>query len=166
MLQSFFLIVNESMKKARKAKKTFVLLEILIAFALVSISILPFLRFPYATMKKELDLLFEMELQKKGQNCLVEMTQEFLEKKLPSSLFFDEEKQQEPVRHETITIQLGKGIERKFEEKVYVQFEKQKKGADQTLYSLGIIRIDYLPVGKKIGRKLRLETQVVAQKKI
>ena len=127
-------------------KKPFVLLELLIGFALVSISILPFLRFPHLAMKKELELLHEMELEKAVQMELVNLQTEVMQK---CELFSDE------IEKWTVN-------KKKYTLVRSVALEKSKEGQDNMLYSLLDLKISVLQ-GKE--QLLEKKSHLIAKKR-
>ncbi|NGX38576.1 MAG: hypothetical protein K1000chlam2_01750 [Chlamydiae bacterium] len=138
----------------RKFKRTFVLLEILIAFALVSISILPFLRYPYQYMKKEIDILFEMELEQLAQKTLAQ---------LHMALYQEENDLVSPKQSNKIEVTLPRGMKRTYLVKAKVKWKKQKRDKDNNiLRSLVDIKLDYYYQNKN---KLSAIIEVIVTKK-
>lgn len=136
----------------------FVLLEILIAFALVSVSILPFMHYPFEHMRKEIDLLFEMELEKIAQNELVD-TQ--------ISLYKKEINLDGIIKNEEIHVELLKGYRRTYLKNVTITQEKQKLSDDKVMTVMLKIEVKLTPKNKKINdTSFTAETKLVAQKKV
>lgn len=167
MLQFFHLRVNSKSKiESMKKKQTFVLLEIVMAFAIVSIAILPFFRYPYQHMCKEMEILFEMELERHAQNKLAEVYEFFMKREIPDKILFGDQKQKDPYQTNTITIKLGEGFTRNYQEKLFIDWTRQKLSNDRIVYSLNHFKITYSSFQKKKGPVLSVETEAVAQKKI
>jgi len=152
------------MRKLRK--KNFILLELLIAFALVSITILPFIRFPYAQMRKEIDLLFEMQLEKVAQEELADLQVEIFQKKVDSKLFFSKKAQRDkPYQEEEITLSLFSKRKRKYIKQVFLYWERQKKDSDNKTYAFCTIKIKYFYPKNLKSAALIAKTQFIAEKK-
>jgi len=144
-------------------KKTFVLLELLIAFALLSISVLPFIRFPYTHMQKEIDALFTMKLEQEAQEALAKMQRDLYKKKVPTNLLFGEEKQTKiPYAKEKILLTLPTGMQREYEKQVFYFWDKQKSPSDLIKYALITLRVDFIPK-KPRTKKLRAEIQTIVE---
>ncbi len=146
-------------------KKTFVLLEVIIAFALVSIATLPFFRYPFQHMQKELTTLFEMELENFAQNKITKLHEQLLQKKLSQSLIFGDQKQKSPMEINFVNIQLAPNISRTYEEKVFVTWEKQKISNDQKITVLVHFKVQYRKPNKKFII-LEAESESIAQKNL
>jgi hypothetical protein len=146
-------------------KKTFVLLEILIAFALVSVATLPFFRYPYQHMKKELSLFFEIELERVAQNKLCSLQEQLFKKEIAEQLIFGDKAQKKPIETNLITVSLHPDFIHTYEEKVSVTWEKQKLSNDRNLTALVHFKIQYREPGKK-WIVLQVDHDAVAQKKI
>jgi hypothetical protein len=149
----------------KKKKIPFVLLELLIGFALVSTCILPFLRFPYLALKKELELLFQMEFEKKAQIELVHFQADLMSHHIDKDILFD--KKMEPFRQEipSCAIILTHSIKRKVDIVRTVFAEKQKEGKDQKTYSLLNIQIDIYPYKKRIHPITSAKSYLIAETK-
>ncbi len=150
----------------RRKKRTFVLLEVLIAFALLSISILPFLRYPYQHMKKELHLLFEMELERIAQNELGKWQENIYKKNdALATRIFHQEKTSPLISSDPYDVKLSKKIKRTYTKNVYIQWEKQKESENKLRSSLVSIKVEFAaPKHLKLPVFSR-EAQIVAQKK-
>ena len=109
-----------------KKKKTFVLLELLIAFALVSISILPFLRFPYLTLKKDLDLFFEMELQKKVENELADFYVALSRGEIDQKFFLGAKGESLTIKEHSWYALLNDKVRRRYDIVWTIQLQNQK----------------------------------------
>jgi len=147
-----------------RTKKTFVLLEILIGFALVSISILPFLRYPYRHMQKEIDMLFQMQLTRYAQERLCEIERELCAGSIDIEKLLDTKKKRKILQFDPVQkqISLSKNWSRIYAEKLH--FEKTaQRASDQTLYTLIHIYLSF-PIGK--DEKMEFHTELVAQKKL
>jgi len=127
---------------SRLVKKPFVLLELLIAFALVSTCILPFLRYPFKHMEKELDCLFNMELDRQARQRLSEIV---------ANIYCNEVEKETLVstdvkvkqKKEGVKISLPCGISRKYQERVFL-YEAKKK-VDKNLKEISLVhaRVEY-----------------------
>jgi hypothetical protein len=65
----------------KRRKRNFVLLEVLVAFAIASCCILPFLHEPFAQLKREMNMLFEMKLKILAQEELAKLEISIMEKR-------------------------------------------------------------------------------------
>ncbi|NGX47491.1 MAG: hypothetical protein K1000chlam3_00865 [Chlamydiae bacterium] len=163
MLLFFQKIVN--MPKTASKKHSFVLLEILIAFALVSIAILPFFRYPFQHMQKELSTLFEMELERIAQNKLTELHTQLFQKSIAEQLIFADGRQTKPIETNRISVDLAPNFTRTYEEKVFVTWERQKLSNDRIMTALVHFKLQYRKPNKR-WIILQAESKAVAQKKI
>lgn len=146
-------------------KQTFILLEILIAIALISATMLPFLRHPLLHMRKELEILFEMDLERIAQNKMISLHEQLQKGQIPKEIIFSENKQEKPIEQTIICTSLGKEMTRKYEETVHITACKQKKTQDQKMHSLIHFTIKYRQPGKK-KTVIQIDSDAVAQKKI
>ena len=144
-----------------RRKKTFVLLEVLIGFALVSMSILPFLQYPYRHMQKELDMLFEMQLTRVAQERLCQIEQEMCENKIDPKYFFNTEHPKHALPSALKVISLQTGWERKYQEQIQFEWTAQRKD-EAFLYSLVHIHLTYKQKNKKIAE---FHTELIARNK-
>lgn len=146
-------------------KKSFVLLEVMIAISLVTMVILPFFHYPFQHMKKELKLLFEMELERHAQNTLTNLHTDLLQKKFPSGQIFKvREKNPPPYIDTTVTIELSPGYERKYDEKIFVDCLKTKDTDHQNMVSFIHFTVQYRE-RKKGSIILQAESSAIAKKK-
>lgn len=112
------------------------LLEVMIAFALISISVLPFLRYPSQQMTKEMELLFSMKLETIAMEELAKMRTEVL-----YSDFFKIDKIFDPKNADKSPIEVDKEFvvtlpgkfRRTYIKKNYLYWDSQKKDKDNTL---------------------------------
>lgn len=79
-----------------KIKKPIILLEVLIALAIVSIAIIPVMSYPFRVYEKELDSLLEVELNRVYERAFLEM-----QKELAETILFDQ------ISREPIDLPLG-----------------------------------------------------------
>lgn len=147
----------------RKKTFAFVLLEVLIGFALVSISILPFLRYPYQHMRKEMDMLFEMQLARVGQNRLGEMVVLLNEKEIDEERLFGEKKVAENYETRERTFFLPGKLKRTYTEVTKVFWTRQKIDDANLKSALISIVVEYHFDKRKIAS---YQTKLIAQKKI
>lgn len=143
----------------------FVLLEILIAFALVSISILPFMHYPFEHMRKEIDLLFEMELEKIVQNELVDTQICLYRKEINLDGIFKNETKKHLKTDEEVNVEFLKGYNRTYLKSVTISKEKQKLSDDKVKTVFLNIEVKLTPKNKK-EKPFSAETKLVTQKKI
>ena len=145
-----------------RRKKPFVLLEILIGFTLVSVSILPFLRYPFRHMREELNMLFEMQITRHAQERLCEIEREFIQQQIDGGLAFpDEIKKKKRISQGTVSIPLPNEWERSYHEVVEVECTAQRKDQE---FHYALIHI-YLTYETKGQDKMEFHTELVAQKK-
>lgn len=153
------------MKPKIRKTHTFVLLEIMIAFALVSATILPFFSHPFQHIQKELSTLFEMELERHAQNTLLTLHTLLYKNEIPQEMLFGDTQQHTPFEIRMISVELSPNHRRNYEEKVFIEWEKQKTSSDQVAFALIHFKVQYCKPKKK---KILLETQsaAVVKKKI
>lgn len=137
-------------------KRPFVLFEILIAFTLVTVCILPFLHYPFKHMQKEIDTLFEMELERVAQNELSKMQENFYSNEITQDLNIEKGK---------VTISLPNGMKRTYSKRIKTSVESIKR--NQQEFS-GLIKFEITYKNPKDNRKnsLKVDREVIAQKKI
>lgn len=152
-----------------KRKKTFVLLELLIAFALVGISILPFIRYPFAHMREEIADLFDMELQRVAESELAKAAILVYRGEVPEKQIFQKKKYVHTPysvdENFSITIPNKKGMKRTYIKKVFIYHDKQKLDSDGTHSSLVTIRIHFFSPKNLQAPIKKVIAEVVAQKK-
>ncbi len=134
----------------KRYKKPFVLLELLVAFALVSTCALPFLRYPMEHLVGEIDTLFKMELARVGEEIMADAKAALYMKKVPASWIFDSGKREPLVfSQERITVELPSGLKRSYDKKVTI-FPKKRKTADSgEVYALLAFVVDLTPLQKR-----------------
>lgn len=143
-------------------KKPFILLELLIAFALVSSSILPFIRYPYEQMKKEIDLLFEMEIAHQAEEILGEIQAEIYQNKVPLEVLFNSDSKATYGDEKPLHIHIA-DMKRKYRIQTYIFSKKQKKGPDGTEWALATIKL-VISSKKKEKKPFRTEAKMVIEK--
>ncbi len=151
-----------------KKKRPFVLLELMIAFALVSISILPFLRYPFLQMKKEIDSLFSIQLEKAAEEELIAMQLLLYENHIPEKQLFAKKKLHNQPLFVDDQFELtlpGSKMKRTYVKKTFVYFDKQKLGQDGTFTSLVTINVHFHDPKDQRKTIKKAATQAVAQKK-
>lgn len=153
------------MRKPKK-KKTFVLLELLIAFALVSMSILPFLRYPYLTMKKEVNLLFQMELERKAEAELCALFDYAANLNIDYPELFGDNQKTTDLETTPWTLRLAPTVARHYDI-VWKVTRKPCKKADQHHFAYVILKVKIYPKGKRGNTALiTAESPLIAQKKL
>lgn len=147
----------------KRKKRNFVLLEVLIAFAIVSCCILPFLHEPFTQLKNELNMLFEMKLQLLAQEELSKLEINLLENRVDASHLFSTK---HPLhREEPLTLKLGK-TQQTFVKKTSIFCEKQQTN-EETHWALVTCKVTYSrKVKGKDNAIVSAHTEVVAQKKL
>lgn len=146
------------------AKRNFVLLEILIAFALVGGAILPFLHYPFDHMRKEIDLLFEMELEKIAQKELVDWQIRLYKNEIDPAWIFGDVKVRRQLNEEEVKVELCKGWNRTYKRKVVLKTSAKKLTDDRMLTVLVHFETQFYPL-KKREAALIAKTKLIAQKK-
>ncbi|MDN3505647.1 MAG: type II secretion system protein [Simkaniaceae bacterium] len=148
-----------------KKKQSFVLLEIMIAIALVASVLLPFFHYPFEHMQHELKALFEMELERVAQNKLVDLQTRVWKKEISEERIFSDKQFKDPLETKIFTLELSPTLNRQYEEKAYVTWEKQKLSDDRTISALIHFKVEYKLPNKR-NKILVAESSTVAQKKI
>ncbi len=147
-------------------RKNFVLFEILIAFSLLTLTVFPFLRYPYQHVKKQIEFFYEMELQRiasaelaKWEIALYQNHEELKDR------IFDE-KQRRGVfdtDHSIVKVKLSKGMEKTFYRKLKIYQSGRKKTADGKVFSLVNVKLEYFNQKKDPKPIFTAKTQLVAQ---
>lgn len=149
-----------------KAKKTFVLLELLIALALVSLALLPLLRYPGTCLKAELNDLFEKELQIELDSHLTRVKTQILQNEIEEKVLFAPKSEKEYDRLHEIELTLSKKFKRTFNRRTRIYRYLHKETEDKTLYSARVkIEVAFYPKGKTRGALVKGDTDLIAQKK-
>lgn len=104
----------------------FVLLEILIAFALVSTAVFPFMHYPFEHMRKEIDLLFEMEMEKLVQDELVATQIALYKKEINIDPLFNQNESKQIKYQEEVKAELSKRYARTYLKNVTITREKKR----------------------------------------
>ena len=144
-------------------RRNFVLFEVLIGFALVCIAILPFVRYPFEHMRKEIDLLFDMELEKIAQNHLAETQVKLYKNEIDARWIFTKEEKKRQVSNDKIQVEFSKQWKRNYIKKVFITWERQKLSDDRLASVLLNIEVQYLRQDKVV---FTTQSKVLAQKKI
>lgn len=146
-------------------RRHFVLFEILIAFALVSLSIFPFLHYPFEHMRKEIDLLYEMELEKLAQSELINLQVQLYKKEISQSKLFGKEGGKiEMCIGEEVKVEPFSGWSKSYIKKVSIEQTKQKIGEDKTETVLLHLEVQFIDQKKK-ETALIAASDIVVQKK-
>ena len=127
-------------------KKPFVLLELLIAFALVTFTILPFLHYPYHDVKQQLNCLFEIELQQHAQKELAKWEALLYsgDKDLLDRIFSEKSsKGQLDSDNCEVALCLADKVKRKYHRKLFLHPTSRKKAQDGSLLALVKIEVQY-----------------------
>jgi len=148
-----------------KKKRSFVLLEIMIAMALITTTLLPFFHYPFEHMQLELKALFEMELERVAQNKLTELQTLLWKKEISEERIFSDKQFKEPLETKIFTLELSSKLKRKYEERSYVTWQKQKLSDDRTITALVHFKVEYR-TPKKRWLILSAEAETVAQKRM
>ncbi len=133
-----------------KTQRPLILLELVIAFALVSASALPFIRSPLRSLSKELELLFCMELERIAEEELINTR---------AAMYMDEDLSKSLQAQEKIVYQkkvreckLSGELSRRFEKEIILIKKGSKKGADEKETNLWKIQVIFksLPKSKSV----------------
>lgn len=146
-------------------KRSFVLLEILIAFTLVSLCTLPFIRFPFQHMQKEMDTLFDMELERIAQNELAKLLELLYKQDVPEKILFDKESKESLKFQDDHTVYLPGGLSRTFPKYASISRVKRKE-TNQAIVSLINLHVEFVNPRNRKKKSLKADIQVIAQKKI
>lgn len=146
-------------------KRSFVLLEILIAFTLVSLCTLPFIRYPFQHMQKELDTFFDMELERIAQNELAKLLELLYKQDVPEKILFDTDSKESLMFHDELTVKLPGGLSRTFPKYAVISREKRKQ-TNESIVSLINLHVEFVNPRDRRKKSLKADLQVIAQKKI
>lgn len=119
-----------------KKKHPFVLLELMIAFALVSLSTLPFIRHPLQHLKGEVSELYVMEIEREIDKQLAKIHIELLTN--PKEIL--EEKK--IVQELSLPIRLDKTLERSFKGKITLRRSGYKTDKDSAKCALIAAKVE------------------------
>lgn len=148
-----------------KTRRSFVLLEILIALLIVSTTAVPLFKHPFQHMKLELETLYQIELERVAQNRLAKVQEDLLRGNIDSELFFSDKNSEEPLSVEIISVILADGFQKKYEETIKVEWKKQKVSNDRMFTTLVECKIAYRKPNRS-RKVLEVTTETVLQKKI
>ncbi|MBS0629582.1 MAG: hypothetical protein JSS30_05080 [Verrucomicrobia bacterium] len=145
-------------------RRHFVLLEILIAFALVSISIFPFLHYPFQDMRREMNLLYEMELEKLAQQELTDLQVRLYKKEIHPSWIFGEKETRTVIANEVVKVKPCPEWSKSYIKNVTINNNVQKIGDDNTTTVLLHLEINF--TDKKVKEfSFIAASDIVVQKK-
>lgn len=129
--------------------RPFIILELLIAFALVSASALPLIRYPLQHLAREIDALFLTELSRLAEADLAAVRIDQIRGKIDlDSLEYAKEK---------FSISLPGDLKRTFEKKITLALERKKETKEGEV-ALVKARVAYYPINK---RKAILQAETV-----
>jgi len=143
----------------------FVLFEILIAFALVSVSIFPFLRYPFEDMRREVNLLYEMELEKLAQSELIDLQIQLYRNEINPNLIFGEKKTSALTSLEKVKVQPCAGWSKEYLKSVLIKNKTQKITNDKTKTVLLHLEVRFYELKNEHEAILKASSAIVAQKK-
>ena len=126
--------------------RPFILIELLIAFALVSASALPFIRYPLQHLSREIDALFQMELSREAEKAFADVQIALLQNKIPPS--FLEKPKFQIYQKETQEISLTPRLARRFERVIKLKPESQKKTNEGEEFTLLKVVVSFFPPSK------------------
>ena len=148
-----------------KNRRSFVLLEILIALFIVSLTAVPLFKHPFQHMKLELETLYQIELERVAQNRLAKIQEEILRGNIDSELFFSDKKSDKPISVQIISVILADGFQKKYEETIKLKWKKQKVSNDRMFTTLVECKIAYRKP-KRARKVLEVTSETVLQKRI
>ncbi len=109
--------------------RSFILLELLIAIALVSGSALPFIRYPIQHLSREIETLARMELARGAEETLVDL--QALHRSGKLSRKWLEQEGDELYEQKKISLTLPGDLTYLFERRITLHLERKKKIADE-----------------------------------
>lgn len=116
-------------------KHPFILLELLIAIGLVTFTTLPFVHYPFLSLKKETQSLLRMELERAIEVAFFEIKADLYQNLISWETLAKRGKPSVPDIQKKITLSLPGGLQKTYTEEVFFSLSKQKKGAgDQELF--------------------------------
>lgn len=144
-------------------KRTFLLLEILIAFLLVALCIVPIIKQPLQLFKKEMEKLEEMEKERLADWSFSEVKELFLKNEIPWGKIPKEGEKAGPFFLPDVKIQLPgckpKAIRRKF----MIQGKGKKEGSQGEDFRQLYIRISFNEEKQTYEFRLPVQKQFVAK---
>ncbi|HSX04499.1 MAG TPA: hypothetical protein VLG76_07200 [Rhabdochlamydiaceae bacterium] len=130
-------------------KHPFILLELLIAIALVSFTTLPFVHYPFIYLNDEVDSLVRMELERAAEVALIETKADLYQNLIPWEVLTRNGSTSVPDIEKKIHISLPHNIEKTYIQRVYFSLSKQKKGQGEEELFLIHVKTTFDPPKKK-----------------
>lgn len=121
--------------------RPFILLELLIALALVSSALVPIVQAPIRHASSEFDALFKMELSRLAEEAFIEMKIALLDGKVPAA-YLEDFKFHEYARM-PVSIHLPGGISRTYQRVLSVRCDRKKKTPEGKTTDFVFVRVKY-----------------------
>jgi hypothetical protein len=139
----------------KKQKKSFVLLEVLIAIFILSTLVLPFTFLPYKTLENRKNLLVQLELEREA-HLLAANIREKLYSMTPIALPTAEGKKMALSRLtpeiKRVKIEVPKSFSCSFDRQIFL-YKIKSKQLGENFYHLVQVIISYLPAEEKTSKK-------------
>jgi len=146
-------------------RRHFVLLEILIAFALVSIAIFPFLHYPFQDMRREVNLVYEMELEKLAHNELIDLQIQLYKNEINPQLIFGEKKKSQLASFETVKVQPLQRLSKDYLKTVTIEKQNQKVSEDKIKTVLLNLKVCFYALNDRASPLVSADSTIVVQTK-
>ncbi len=129
-------------------RKTYLLLELLIAFTILSLCALPLVRNPMHMAKEEIAAFERMELERVAELAYAELLEKFYRNEIPWKTLDPKTLPDAPALQETVTLELPGIFKRAYEKKIFLWTRGEKKGPDEQDVRLIGVKIVFVPADK------------------
>lgn len=131
-------------------KHPFILLELLIAIALVSFTTLPFIHYPFFYLKEETSSLIRMELERAAEVALIEIKADLYQNNIPWDTLIKKANSSLPDIQKKVRVSLPNNIVKTYTQNVFFSLLKQKKGSgEEELFLVHVKTVFEAPKEKK-----------------
>lgn len=129
-------------------RKTYLLLELLIAFTLLSLSALPLVRNPMHAAKEEIAAFERMELERLAELSYAAILEKLYCNEIPWKTFDPRKIPLTPTYQEKLILTLPDFFKKNYDKKIFLWTRGEKKGPENEKVRLIGIKIVFAPVGK------------------
>ena len=126
-------------------RKTYLLLELLIAFTLLSLCALPLVRNPMQAAKEEIAAFERMELERHAELAYASLLEKFHRNEIAWKTFDAKTLPSLPAFQEKTVIELPGVLKREYDKKIFLWTKGEKKGPDDEDVRLIAIKILFAP---------------------
>lgn len=127
-------------------RKAYLLLELLIAFSILSLCIVPLVRNPMHTAKQEIYSFERMEVERLAELAFAELLEKLYSKEIPLKAFEGDDST--PFFQDKVKLNLPGILKRTFKRQVFIWTKTEKQGTEQNCYKLVNAKVTFQPLKK------------------